>query len=110
MSTTSNERTVEVLRSLFARYGLLQVIVSDNDIQFTSGTFQMFCKNNSIHHKLSAPYHPSTNGEAECFVQMFKTAMKTGQSNLQTTLCQFLMEYRSSPHTITLLQVKFQLQ
>ena len=100
MSTTTSERTVEVLRSLFARYGLPQVIVSDNGTQFTSGTFQMFCKNNGIHHKLSAPYHPSTNGEAERFVQTFKTAMKTGQGNLQTTLCQFLMQYHSSPHTV----------
>jgi len=41
------------------------------------------------------------NGEAERFVQTFKTAMKTGQGNLQTTLCQFLIQYCSSPHTVT---------
>jgi len=77
------------------------VIVSDNGTQFTSGTFQVFCKNNGIHHKLSAPYHPNTNGEAKWFVQTFKTAMKTGQGNLQTTLCQFLIQYHISPHTVT---------
>jgi len=103
MSTTSSERTVEVLRSLFAMYGLPQVIVSDNGTQFTSGTFQRFCKNNGIYYKLSAPYHPSTNGEAEHFVQTFKTAMKTGQGSLQTTLCYTILHH-------TLLQVKLQLQ
>ena len=41
------------------------------------------------------------NGEAERFVQTFKTVMKTGQGNLQTTLCQFLIQYCSSPHTVT---------
>ena len=101
MSTTSSERTVKVLRSLFARYGLPRVIASDNGTQFTSGTFQLFCKNNGIQHKLSAPYHPSTNGEVERFVHTFKTAMKATHSNLQVALCQFLMRYRSTPHTVT---------
>ena len=68
MSSTSSERTIEILRSLFTRYGIPRIIVSDNGTQFTSETFNQFCKGNGIHHKLSAPYHSSTNGEAERFV------------------------------------------
>ena len=101
MSTTSSERTIEVLRSLFARYEIPRILVSDNSTQFTSLMFTQFCKNNGIHHKLLAPYHPSTNGEAEQFVQTFKASMKAHENNLQTALCQFLMKYRSSPHSIT---------
>ena len=101
MSTTSSEQTVEVLRSLFARYGLPHVLVSDNSTQFTSDTFSQFCKRNGIHHKLSAPYHPSTNSEAERFVQTFKSSMMANRNNLQTALCQFLLKYRSSPQSIT---------
>ena len=34
--------------------------------------FQRFMKSNGIKHVLSAPYHPATNGLAECFVQTMK--------------------------------------
>ena len=101
MTTTTAEKTVEVLRALFSRFGLPKAIVTDNGPQFTSATFESFCKNNGITHKRSAPYHPSTNGEAERFVQSFKTGMKTGTGDLQTILCKFLIRYRSSPHVST---------
>ena len=101
MSSTSSERTIEVLRSLFSRYGVPRTIVSDNGTQFTSALFTQFCKGNGIHHKLSAPYHPSTNGEAERFVQTFKASIKANENDLQISLCQFLMKYRSSPHAST---------
>ena len=97
MTSTDSNKTVEVLRSLFARYGLPNTIVTDNGTQFTSSIFESFCRNNGILHKRCAPYHPSTNGEAERFVQSFKTA--TG--DVQITLCNFLMHYRSSPHAVT---------
>lgn len=97
----NREKTVEILRSLFSRYGLPKAIVTDNGPQFTSSIFESFCKNNGIIHKRSAPYHPSTNGEAERFVQSFKTGMRTGTGDLQIMLCKFLMHYRSSPHVST---------
>ena len=101
ISTTFSEQTIEVLRSLFARYGIPRIIVSDNGTQFTSVLFNQFCKKNGIYHKLSAPYHPSTNGEAERFVETFKYSMKANENDLQIALCQFLMKYRSSPHNST---------
>ena len=101
MTTTTAEKTVEILRSLFSRYGLPRAIATDNGPQFTSSIFEAFCKNNGICHERSAPYHPSTNGEAERFVQLFKTGLRTGTGDLQITLCKFLMRYRSSPHAST---------
>ena len=101
MTSTGSNKTVEVLRSLFARYGLPKTIVTDNGTQFTSSVFESFCRNNGISHKRSAPYHPSTNGEAVRFVQSFKTGMKTATGDVQITLCNFLMHYRSSPHAVT---------
>ena len=79
----SSERTIKVLRSLFSRYGIPQIMVSDNSTQFTSALFTQFCKGNGIHHKLSAPYHPSTNGEAERFVQTLKSSIKVNENDLQ---------------------------
>ena len=86
------------LRSLFSRYGLPRTIATNNGPQFTSSTFEAFCKNNGICHKRSAPYHPSTDGEAEHFVQSFKTGLRIETVDLQI---KFLMHYRSLPHTST---------
>ena len=70
--STSSERTVELLREVFARYGLPEHLHSDNGRQFTSEVFQNFMKVNNIKHTFSAPYHPATYGQAERFVQTFK--------------------------------------
>ena len=75
-------KTVEVLRQLFARYGLLEQVVSDNGSQFTSEEFEEFMKRNGIKHMFSAPYHPATNGLVERFVQTFKKAMKDGEKDI----------------------------
>ena len=50
----------------------------------------------------SAPYKPSTNGEAEKAVQTFKRYLKkTSNENIKLKLCQFLLQYRITPHATT---------
>ena len=101
MATTTAKKTVRILCSLFSRYGLPRAIASDNGPQFISSIFKAFCKNNEICHKCSAPYHPSTKEEVECFTQSFKTGLRVATGDLQTTLCKFLMHYHSSLHAST---------
>ena len=76
--STTAEKTIEVLRTLFARFGLPKCLVSDNVPQFTSKEFSEFMAANGVQHVRSAPYHPATNGAAERFVQTFKQALRTG--------------------------------
>ena len=88
---------------MFAAYGLLQLLVSDNGPQFTSTEFADFLKQNGIKHIKSAPYHPSTNGAAERFVRTLKHALKcvrTDQDQHQQ-LMSFLLRYRITPHATT---------
>ena len=103
MKGTTAEETVGTLRSIFARMGLPEQIVSDNGSQFTSTTFQKFVDENGIRHVMGAPYHPSTNGLAERFVQSFKSALKADQSDrtMQHKLDRFLLAYRTAPHATT---------
>ena len=75
MSTTTAPKTIEVLQVVFSRNGLPEQLVSDNGPQFTSNDFAHFMKANSIKHIRSAPYHPSSNGLTERFVQTFKRAI-----------------------------------
>jgi hypothetical protein len=103
-TSTTSEKTVEILRNVFSRNGLPEILVSDNGPQFTSQEFQHFLQMNGIHHITSAPYHPATNGLAERFVQTFKQglrAVKDDPGTVQQKLSRFLMAYRNTPHSTT---------
>ena len=104
MSSTTTTKTIEVLRRLFATYGLPLQIVSDNGPQFIAEEFASFLKANGVRHTRSAPYHPASNGEAERFVRTFKEAMKATKYEsltLSHRLQNFLLAYRSTPHATT---------
>ena len=98
----TSEKTIETLRSVFATHGLPQMIVSDNGALFTSDEFRTFSRKNGIRHVTSAPYHPSTNGQAERSVQTVKQGIKrTPGKTIQERLSKFLFNYRVTPHTTT---------
>ena len=57
-----------------------------------------------MRHIQSAPYHPTANGAAECFVQTFKQAIRASEGSslsLQQRLDNFLLSYRTTPHSTT---------
>lgn len=104
MKSTTATKTVEVIRSAFADYGLCDEIVSDNGPQFVSSVFKDFLKKNGVRHITSAPYHPKTNGLAERFVQTLKQALKSAkkdQGTIETKISRFLLQYRNSEHSTT---------
>ena len=74
MKSTTAEKTIEVMRTLFGSYGIPEQVVSDNRPQFTSDEFAQFMRQNCVKHIRSTPYHPSTNGLAERFVQTSVTS------------------------------------
>ena len=104
MSSTTSEKTINVLRTMFAQHGLPEQLVSDNGPQFTSSEFSQFLQNNRIKHILSAPHHPASNGLAERFVQTLKrnlkATVKEGKA-IHHRLSEFLFEYRATPHATT---------
>ena len=96
MSSTTASQTIEALQIIFSKYGLPEQLVSHNGPQFSSDEFAQFMRANGIKHIQSAPYHPSSNGLAERFVQTFKRAMKAGEKDggsLNTRLSRFLFDY-----------------
>ena len=106
MRTTTAEKTIEVLRGCFARFGLPQMLVSDNGPQFTSSLFQNFMQSNGIEHKLVPAYHPSSNGAAERTVQIVKRALEKISREKERDgsfryLSQFLFTYRITPQSTT---------
>ena len=104
MSSTTADKTVEVLRDVFSRFGLPEVLVSDNGPQFISQEFVTFLSSMGIEHVKSAPYHTQSNGEEERAVQTFKTALKAmadREGSLSQKLSTFLFHYRNTPQATT---------
>ncbi|XP_055522484.1 uncharacterized protein K02A2.6-like [Wyeomyia smithii] len=100
----TTETTIERMREYFATFGLPSVLVTDRGTQFTSECFQNFLKKNGIVHKMGAPYHPATNGQAERYVQTFKDkikALKCPRSEIHVELQKILMAYRRTVHPST---------
>ena len=86
MSSTTSGKTIETLQMLFARYRVPAELVNDNGPKLKSEEFEQFLKRNKFKHITSVPYHPATNGLADC-VESFKNGMK--------------LAYRNAPHSTT---------
>ena len=104
MTSTSATRTIEELRTMFSKNGVPEQLVSDNGPQFIADEFSVFMKTSGIKHIRSAPYHPATNGLAERFVQTFKQGLRASNAekkSLSSKLANFLLAYRTAPHSTT---------
>ncbi|XP_055910903.1 uncharacterized protein K02A2.6-like [Eupeodes corollae] len=98
------DTTITTCRNIFSRFGIPSVLVSDHGVQFTNYKFKEFLKMNGIVHKMGAPYHPATNGQAERYVQTIKQKLKTlgpDTTDLNTELCRILLDYRKMVHPAT---------
>ena len=76
MTNITSSAVIDCLRSTFSIHGIPYFIVSDNGPSLVSEEFKKFCKLNGTKHLTITPYHPSSNGAAECSVQTFKTSLK----------------------------------
>ncbi|XP_049518976.1 uncharacterized protein K02A2.6-like [Dermacentor silvarum] len=98
LKTASVETTVEVLRGIFARFGLPHTVVSDNGPQFNSSVTERFFKDNHVCHVTSAPYYPQSNGLAERAVRTIKEGIKKNKDgSLLNRISKFLLRYRATP-------------
>ena len=102
VNSPTSSATIEKLRSLFATHGLPEVVVSDNGPCFTSTEFENFIKRNGIKRTTSAPWHPSSNGQAERAVQTFKRCLRGyTEGTIETKVARFLFFQHSTAHAIT---------
>lgn len=72
LQSTTSEHIIQRIKALFARFGIPEQIVSDNEPQFFSEIWRRFCIMHDIQHITSSPHHPQGNGYAEKAVQTVK--------------------------------------
>lgn len=64
---------------MFAKHGLSEIMMLDNGVMFTTAGFKEIYVRQWYKHIFTSPYHPSSNGLAECAVAMFRCARITGK-------------------------------
>ena len=80
------------LKSLFARHGIPETLISDNGPQYASREFAEFAEEYEFRHVTTSPYHPQGNGEAERAVRTIKNLLKKGDDPYKA-----LLTYRTTP-------------
>ena len=92
LSDTSSATVVRHTKSIFARHGIPEVVVSDNGPQFHAETYKQFAKDYYFKHVTSSPYYPQGNGEAERAVGTIKRLLEKEKDPYLA-----LLAYRSTP-------------
>ena len=89
---TSAEEVIKHTKSIFARHGIPELVISDNGPQYSSEAYTQFASEYQFKHVTSSPYHPQGNGEAERAVGTVKGLLKKeGDPYIA------ILAYRSTP-------------
>ena len=92
LSSTTSRGVIEHLKSIFARHGIPQTVVSDNGPQYLSSEFAQFAKEYRFNNITSSPHFPQANGESERAIQTVKGLLKRSNDPYLA-----LLAYRSTP-------------
>ena len=92
MTTTTSAAVITALKSIFSRYGIPEVLRSDNGPQYASREFATFAELYGFRHATSSPRFPQSNGQVERTVKTVKKLLKTSNDRYMA-----LLTYRATP-------------
>ena len=76
----ANIRDVDVKRFIWknvvTRFGVPNVLISDNGLQFDSKAFRKYCSDLGIKNRYSTPAYPQGNGQAEAVNKVIVNGLK----------------------------------
>lgn len=92
LTRTTSPDIVVHLKSMFARHGIPDKLLSDNGPQFSASSFAKFAEEYGFTHITTSPRYPQANGQVERAVQTVKNMLKKATDPYQA-----LMAYRATP-------------
>ena len=72
LTSTTSADVITHLKSIFARHGIPETVMSDNGPQYAASTFKQFASEYGFTHDTSSPRYPQANGAAERAVKTVK--------------------------------------
>ncbi|XP_029054611.2 uncharacterized protein K02A2.6-like [Osmia bicornis bicornis] len=96
LSSLTSEAVIAAIKSVFARYGIPQILYTDGALYFDSEKFKKFTREWTFKHVKSSPHYPRSNGLAENAVKstkmLFKKALDAGEDIFLA-----LLNFRNTP-------------
>ncbi|XP_046585212.1 uncharacterized protein K02A2.6-like [Haliotis rubra] len=96
LTNTKASSVITHMKSIFARHGVPDKVISDNGPQYASSEFKQFSRSYDFKHVTSSPTYPQANGLAEKSVETVKRMLlKAKERNEDPYLS--LLAYRNTP-------------
>ena len=92
LTSTSSNDVIRHMKSIFARPGIPESVMSDNGPQYSATTFSNFAREYGFSHITSSPKYPQANGAAERAVKTVKELLDKNDDPYLT-----LLDYHSTP-------------
>ncbi|KAL6460946.1 hypothetical protein MHYP_G00309120 [Metynnis hypsauchen] len=97
LQDTTSSMVIRKLKAHFARYGIPDVVCSDNGPQYTSQEFRQFSQRWEFEHRTLSPGYPQSNGKAESAVKMAKRIVKKAKASGRDPYLAIL-DHRNTPN------------
>nr|XP_025652340.1 uncharacterized protein K02A2.6-like [Arachis hypogaea] len=104
-SITATQCRKFLWRQIITRFGIPEIVISDNGTQFTDKKFREFLEGLHVSHRFSSVEHPQTNGQVESankiIVKGLKKRLDEAKGLWADELGSVLWSYRTTPQTTT---------
>lgn len=104
LTSTTTDKVIDSMETIFSRHGQPVTCRSDNGPQFKSEQFKLFCEENGITHVKTTPKYAQANGEVERQNASLMKRIRIAQSDgldWKKELRKYVTVYRGITHTTT---------